>query len=206
MEADKDQYEASGPASLGMQDPEGYSYTAPNPFLGLNSIDPKALNPMIQGNGPEYLQYDTKGRGYTEKTFYNCGTMYLLGIVGGGTYGFFEGLRSSPSNKFKIRLNTVLNKCGRRGSRAGNALGALALMYSLFDALAGTFEIDHYLGGYDVNPLLAATATGLVYKSTHGPKTMALAAVIGGGLVLGVSGAKTLLPRPLNSPSGVMFF
>jgi len=174
MDGQSDKYETTGPAQLGMQDPEGYSYTAPNPFAGLNSIDPNSFNPLGQTGGPDYLQYDTSGRGYTEKAFYNCGTMYLVGILGGGTYGFFEGLRTSPSNKFKIRLNTVLNKCGRRGSRAGNALGALAMMYSLFDAMAGTFEVDHHLGGYDINPLLAATATGLVYKSTQGKKLFSL--------------------------------
>ena len=82
------------------------------------------------------------------------------------------------------------------------------MMYSLFDAILGNLEVDRYFGGHEVvQPLLAATATGLIYKSTQGPKTMALAAVIGGGLVLGVTGTKSLLPRPLTmSSKGILFF
>ncbi|KAF9338211.1 Mitochondrial import inner membrane translocase subunit tim23, partial [Linnemannia elongata] len=44
----------------------------------------------------------------------------------GGAYGFFEGLRSSPSPAFKIRLNTVLNGMTRRGPFIGNSAGVLA--------------------------------------------------------------------------------
>ena len=149
------------------------------------------------GSTPDYLEYNMKGRGLTEKLFYNCGSSYLVGIVGGGGYGFMEGLRNSPSSKFKIRFNSVLNHCGRRGSRLGNALGVLALFYSLFESMADTAELDRYIGGdnYDiVVPLGAGLATGALYKSTQGPKTMALAAALGGTAVLASTAASYVLP------------
>lgn len=77
-------------------DPAGYNYTAPNPLDGMNAINPSTVNPFLdfQGaaqGGPDYLQYDIRGRSWTERMFFSCGTMYLLGIGGGGMYGFFEG-------------------------------------------------------------------------------------------------------------------
>ena len=42
-----------------------------------------------------------------------------------------EGLRNSPSNKMKIRLNSFLNAAGKRGSRAGNAFAVIAMLFSL---------------------------------------------------------------------------
>jgi hypothetical protein len=43
----------------------------------------------------------------------------------GGAFGFYEGLRSSPSPAFKIRLNTVLNGMTRRGPFIGNSAGVM---------------------------------------------------------------------------------
>jgi len=51
--------------------------------------------------------------------------MSLLGLSVGGAYGFYEGLRSSPSPALKIRLNTVLNSMTRRGPFIGNSAGVL---------------------------------------------------------------------------------
>ena len=53
----------------------------------------------------------------------------LLGLGLGGTYGVAEGLKNAPKKKFKIRLNSVLNACGRRGSRVGNAVGVLGVYF-----------------------------------------------------------------------------
>lgn len=51
----------------------------------------------------------------------------------GGAFGFYEGLRSSPSPAFKIRLNTVLNGMTRRGPFIGNSAGVMGK--NLFSAL-----------------------------------------------------------------------
>ena len=57
--------------------------------------------------------------------FANTGLSYVLGIFGGGIYGLNEGLKNTPSNKFKVKVNSVLNHCSRHGSRIGNVAGVL---------------------------------------------------------------------------------
>ena len=91
---------------------------------------------------PDYLDYDQKGRGIVVTMFANTGVSYLLGIAGGGLYGLQKGIASTPSSKLKVQVNSVLNHCGRYGSKAGNTLGVFAVMYSLyegvFDKVSGT--------------------------------------------------------------------
>lgn len=84
---------------------------------------------------PDYLDYDHKGRGIVVTMFANTGVSYLLGIAGGGIYGFQKGIASTPSSKFKVQVNSVLNHCGRYGSKAGNTLGVFAVMYSLYEGV-----------------------------------------------------------------------
>ena len=95
---------------------------------------------------PDYLDYDQKGRGLVVTMFANTGLSYLLGIAGGGLYGFQKGIASTPSSKFKVQVNSVLNHCGRYGSKAGNTVGVFAVMYSLyegiFDTVRETFSLS----------------------------------------------------------------
>merc|ERR1712238_211967 len=79
---------------------------------------------------------DTKGRGIVTTMFANTGVSYLIGMGGGGVYGLREGLSNTPSNRFRVKLNSVLNQCSRRGSRAGNMLGVLSVVYSLYEGAA----------------------------------------------------------------------
>lgn len=39
----------------------------------------------------------------------------------GGAWGLYEGVRSPIGNTFKLRLNTILNSCTRRGPHVGNS-------------------------------------------------------------------------------------
>ena len=50
------------------------------------------------------------------------------GLVLGGAFGFFEGLRASSGTRMRIRINGILNGCGRRGARTANSLGVMAVM------------------------------------------------------------------------------
>jgi Tim17/Tim22/Tim23/Pmp24 family len=90
----------------------------------------------VRGNAPDYLDYDQKGRGVVTTMFANTGAAYMMGIAGGGIYGLRTGLSSTPSSRFKVKLNSVLNHCGRYGSRTGNTLGVFAVLYSLYEGLA----------------------------------------------------------------------
>mmetsp|Transcript_8785 Transcript_8785/g.13111 ORF Transcript_8785/g.13111 Transcript_8785/m.13111 type:complete len:176 (-) Transcript_8785:112-639(-) len=85
---------------------------------------------------PDYLEYDTSGRGLMQTMFANAGLSYLLGTLGGGIYGFNEGLKHTPSHRFRVKLNSVLNHCSRHGSRFGNMLGVWSVMYSFYENFA----------------------------------------------------------------------
>ena len=110
---------------------------APLPDFSTN-IQLQTVAPALggRGNNPDYLEYDQKGRGVVTTMFANAGAAYMMGIAGGGLYGLRSGLQSTPSSRFKVKLNSVLNHCGRHGSRAGNSLGVFAVMYSLYEGLA----------------------------------------------------------------------
>lgn len=94
----------------------------------------------------------SQGRGWSERMCFNVGTFYTsgnsawtrrhlheccahansTGLLLGGSYGFIEGLRSPlGSASSKLRLNTVLNACTRRGPFLGNS-AAVGGNYSFF--------------------------------------------------------------------------
>ncbi len=60
----------------------------------------------------------------------------MIGVTLGGLYGLQEGLRNTPSSRWKVKLNSVLNHCGRHGSGIGNMMGATAILYSLYEGAA----------------------------------------------------------------------
>lgn len=168
--------------------------------LSGGNLNSQAIRSMYGGvsktPGPEYLEYNIAGRTAAERMVYNTGTLYLIGIFSGGCFGFVEGFRTSPSPKFNIRLNSVLNKCGRRGSRLGNALASVAFMYSFVDWIANDWvRVEKYVPFEWATPVLCAAVTGVAYKSTQGPKTMAVAGALGAGLAATSFVAKSLLPR-----------
>jgi len=188
----------------------GYGAYGANPYA--RQIDLGTVAPVLGGglnsnlDGPEYLDYDVRGRDWGARMFYNCGTTYLLGIFGGGIYGVIEGFRKAPSRRPKIILNSVLNASALRGSRAGNALGVLAMIYSCWEGIAETVELEKYVGDFDVaNPIAAATATGLMYKATQGPKTMVLAGAVGGAAA-GCAAAGAKMFAKGGSTRGWLFF
>uniref|UniRef100_A0A7R9W7X5 Mitochondrial import inner membrane translocase subunit TIM23 n=1 Tax=Pseudictyota dubia TaxID=2749911 RepID=A0A7R9W7X5_9STRA len=150
-------------------------------------------------SAPDYLDYDQKGRGVMVTMFANAGMSYLLGIVGGGLYGLREGLAHTPSTRFRVRLNSVLNHCGRHGSRAGNVLGVLSVMYSLYEWQADMWELEEYTGPVQpAAPAFAAMMTGATYYSRAGPRVAGLAGAIG----LGAVGVTYGVYRALGIPYG----
>jgi import inner membrane translocase subunit TIM23 len=112
--------------------------------LQLQTIAP-ALGVINQKASPDYLDYDVKGRGIFSTMFANSGMAYLLGISAGGIYGFRQGLAATPSTRFRVQVNSVLNHCGRYGSRAGNALGVFAVLYSFYEGVSDRVSLFCYL-------------------------------------------------------------
>jgi len=93
---------------------------------------------------PDYLDYDQKGRGIVSTMFTNSGISYLIGVSSGGLYGLREGLTRTPSSRWKVKLNSVLNHCGRHGSGWGNMMGSTAILYSLYEGIADTVSLIYY--------------------------------------------------------------
>lgn len=118
---------------------------APLPDFRASNIQLQTIAPALGVTGgqykPDYLEYDGGGRGIMVTMFANAGMAYLMGIGGGGMYGFRQGLAATPSNRFRVKLNSVLNHCGRYGSRAGNTLGVFSVLYSLYEGLADHVSI-----------------------------------------------------------------
>ena len=104
---------------------------------------------------PDYLEYDAGGRGIVVTMFANAGMAYLLGIGGGGVYGFRQGLIATPSNRMRVQLNSVLNHTGRYGSRAGNALGVFSVLYSIYEGIADHVSAHAYYDGLLVESITA---------------------------------------------------
>ncbi|GFH52608.1 hypothetical protein CTEN210_09084 [Chaetoceros tenuissimus] len=159
----------------------------PIPSFDASAIKLTTIAPALgvaDDNTPDYLDYDTdKGRGIMVTMFANAGLSYLLGTLGGGLYGLSEGLKNTPSNRFKVKLNSVLNHCSRHGSRIGNMAGCLSIFYSFYEYAADNFELDRYTDPVPVQQPLAAFMTGATYKAFAGPRVAALAGTIGLGSV-----------------------
>ncbi|CAM9269767.1 unnamed protein product [Choristocarpus tenellus] len=106
-----------------------------------------------------------------------------MGIGNGGVLGFIEGYQGAANRKPRVLVNSIMNACGKRGSRLGNALGVLGMMCTSFEAVFDHMEIDQYLGGYQyTNPFLATLSTGILYKSTAGPRVALMAGALGAAL------------------------
>lgn len=178
---------------------------APLPdFSGASNISLGTVAPAlgIGGGGerqPDYLDYDQKGRGLVTTMFANAGLSYLIGIAGGGLYGLQKGISSTPSSKFKVQVNSVLNHCGRYGSKAGNSLGVFAVIYSLYEGLADKLEIDQMTGIDAISPPLAAGMTGITYYAPAGIRVAALAGTLGFGMVGATYVGYSMIGKPVGS-------
>lgn len=99
--------------------------TIPSGAIDLGSIAPVFGVAGYDDDNADYLDYDKAGRPFMEQMSGSCGTAYFTGILGGGMFGAVSGFSKSPSTKFKIRMNSLMNGAAVRGSKAGNALGCL---------------------------------------------------------------------------------
>ena len=141
---------------------------------------------------PDYLDYNYRGRPYQEKLFFNAGGSYMSGSLAGAFYGAIRGLRNAPSDKFRVKMNGMLNGAGKFGSRCGNGMGVLAFYYTSAEYLINMTGLEEYHNlGIAGNQTLAGFLSGCLYKSTTRPTTIALAGVLGGGFIAASSVAQT---------------
>lgn len=77
--------------------------------------------------------------------------------------------------KFLLAHFRLLNYTMKQGARSANTVGVVAVMYSVFGVgLAWLRETED-----ELNTLAAATATGLLFKSTSGLKSCMRGGVMG---------------------------
>ncbi|KAM9439164.1 mitochondrial import inner membrane translocase subunit Tim23-like [Clarias gariepinus] len=159
------------------------------PLTGLNPISPY-LN-----IDPRYLLQDTdefisltganETRGRLVLSFFTIGGSYMTGAAFGSLSGLRQGLKETRDMTWRKPRNVqIVNMIKQQGASWGNALGSIALMYSLFGV-----AIEKARGAEDaVNTVAAGTLTGMMVKSTGGLKSAARGGVIG----LAISGLYTL--------------
>eukprot|EP00743_Colponemidia_sp_Colp-15_P004634 GILK01004994.1.p1 GENE.GILK01004994.1~~GILK01004994.1.p1 ORF type:complete len:212 (-),score=19.87 GILK01004994.1:130-765(-) len=166
-----------------------YSSTPIPTFGGFNPATPIAL-PAAATYDPDTLYLDSYGRAWGEKLTFSVGTAYGAGILTGGALGALEGLRQGGPT-MKLRINSILNASGRRGSRLGNSLAGLSLLYCL-----GNMGLSYMRGTEDIiNSVAAGSAAGLIYTLTNPPmpKTMIAASVLGAAFMASaVTGSRYL--------------
>ncbi|WVQ83969.1 hypothetical protein IAT38_006114 [Cryptococcus sp. DSM 104549] len=161
-----------------------------------SAFDPAKLHPLAGiSENLDFLQLDDEklndiqgsasvlpSRGWTDDLCVGTGTTYLSGLVAGGAWGLKEGYSRPLGNNtsLKLRLNSILNGCTRRGSFMGNSLGVLAIFYNLANS-----TLDAVRGKHDAaNAVTAAAMSGAIYKSTAGLRP----AMVGAGLMTAVAG------------------
>ncbi|TXT13492.1 hypothetical protein VHUM_00859 [Vanrija humicola] len=169
------------------------------------AFDAAKLHPMADlGDNLDFLTLDEgklnelegaasvlPSRGWTDDLCVGTGTTYLSGLGVGGLWGMKEGLSRplGPNASMRLRLNSVLNSCTRRGSFTGNSLGVLAIYYNLSNS-----AIDSYRKKHDALGSMAAGAiAGGIYKCTAGVRPMLVGATLGTAAMGTWSFVKTLV-------------
>ncbi|KDN53366.1 putative MAS6-mitochondrial inner membrane import translocase subunit [Tilletiaria anomala UBC 951] len=149
-----------------------------HPMAGLGKDDIEYLDIVDeQPSTMEGARTALPSRGWSDDLCYGTGTTYLSGLAIGGMLGAREGLTrplgvNNPTTR--LRLNAVLNSITRRGSFFGNSAGVIALIYNIIDA-----SIDAARGKHDIYGAVAAgSISGVIFKSTAGPRAMLISSGI----------------------------
>ncbi|WRT65101.1 uncharacterized protein IL334_002043 [Kwoniella shivajii] len=160
------------------------------------AFDPARLHPLAGlGENLDFLQLEEDklneiegsasvlpSRGWTDDLCVGTGTTYLSGLLIGGMWGAKEGLGRPLGNNpsMKLRINSILNGCTRRGSFTGNSLGVLAIFYNIANS-----SLDSLRGKHDAaNSMGAAALSGAIFKSTAGVRP----ALVGAGIMTAAAG------------------
>lgn len=147
-----------------------------SPYL---DFDPQYLPKASQ---PEFIfpEGASKQRGRFELAFSQIGGSCMLGAAIGGVEGLYKGLKSTTleGQTGKLRRTQLLNHIMKHGSATASTLGTVAVMYSSFGVLLQVTRgtDDH------INTLTAATATGMLFRSTSGLKKCGLGGLVGLGI------------------------
>ncbi|RMD43387.1 hypothetical protein DV735_g1704, partial [Chaetothyriales sp. CBS 134920] len=166
-----------------------------HPLAGLNqqtldylSLDESALSDLPGS------QSILPSRGWSDDLCYGTGITYITALGIGGAWGFIEGLNRVPASAPpKLRINGILNSMTRRGPFLANNAGVVAMVYNGINS-----SIGYYRGKHDVaNSVVSGALAGMIFRSTRGPKQMAISS----GIVASVAFAWAMTRKILFEPS-----
>jgi len=142
-------------------------------------LQPNAVyTPMSKGH--EYMwDEEEKQRSFGEHLVFYTGAAYLGGVGIGVAAGLVEGagkMSKLPNASTRLKVNAVVNACSKRAPALGANLGVLALLFAINERLlCFTRDKDDAL-----NPILGASLTGMMYRSTCGARACLGWTVAGG--------------------------
>lgn len=179
---DKNQSQGSGmfgilpPSDHGANIPVTSSVGSLSPYM---NFDPSYLTLNAE---PQFIMPEgaSQRRGRFELAFSQIGGSVCIGAGIGGVNGLYNGLKETKTAQLigPVRRTQVLNFITKKGASSAQSLGVIALMYSIFGV-----AVSKLRGADDeLNTLGAATATGLLYKSTAGARKCLRGGAIGFGL------------------------
>lgn len=87
--------------------------------ININKLGPKNFEPDFIPN-PTPADKD-----FYRQAVFNTGSVWLLGMLFGGTYGAYDGYRHAPGRSIRILSNSILNGISKRGSVLGNRVAVL---------------------------------------------------------------------------------
>jgi len=132
-------------------------------------------------SSPEYIFDQETKRGKLEKSFSAIGTACCIGSGIGASYGLYDGVRQTALADLsgKLRRTQILNYTMKGSGSFGNALGSVAVLYSLTHCLISAvgYEEDD-----ELKSLASGAVSGAIFKSTSGLKKCARGSAIGLGL------------------------
>ncbi|KRX00158.1 hypothetical protein PPERSA_10657 [Pseudocohnilembus persalinus] len=169
------------------------------------SEDPIYLNQghKKKQNHDEMYIDSASGNDWGEQASFTVGVSYVvasvIGIAQGGYQGIMKLNRNMPS---KLKLNTIFNQLGKTQSTYGQAAASASLLYYLMGSSMNMFLEDELSGMSNLSKnVLCGALSGAVYKSTLGVVPMGVAAILGGGLI----GGLTLVCDNLNKKGYIGF-
>ena len=62
---------------------------------------------------------------HTHAHTHTCTHSHITGLVVGGVWGLYEGIKNPEGRTARLRMNSILNGCTRRGPFLGNTLAVL---------------------------------------------------------------------------------
>lgn len=156
------------PQGLGLSGVTGRRSPFNSPYL---DFDPKIINPAT--NESQWIFPDgainRSSRGRFELAFSQIGGSVMTGGALGGLVGLNSGLRevrATPSMSWPVRRSQMLNYVTKNGANTANAFGTVAVIYSVIGVGLSFIQESND----EVNTLLSATTTGLLYGAFSTPK------------------------------------